>query len=174
MQLGCRLLIKTLLIRFSRCLPGFICCSRGFVFLYCHTKAHWLNRRTSLVELQTGTQSGNFCYGHNSTEDTGLDKRQQRTRDLTKDTTEDTGLDRFTEVTYRTLRCLRPLKSILLMIVRLFPFRSLEPSGNSGQRTGHETLVSAEKIMTIVMYSVGKCREKFKHTNSSYTKICQM
>lgn len=79
MQLGCRLLVKTLLNRFSRCLPGFICCSRGFVFLYCHTEAHWLNRRTSLVELQTGTESGNFGYSHNSTEDTGLDERQQRT-----------------------------------------------------------------------------------------------
>lgn len=42
------------------------------------------------------------------------------------------------------------------------------------QRTGHESLVSAEKIMTIIMYSVWKRREKFKHTNSIYTKICQM
>lgn len=76
MQLGCCLLIKTLLNRFSRCLPGFIRCSRGFVFLYCHTEAHWLNRRTSLRDLQTGTESGNFCYSHNSTVDTGLDKGQ--------------------------------------------------------------------------------------------------
>lgn len=29
-------------------------------------------------------------------------------------------------VTYRTLRCLRPEKSVLLMTVRLFPFRSLK------------------------------------------------
>lgn len=60
------------------------------------------------------------------------------------------------------------------MTVRLFPFRSLEPSENSGQRTGHKTLVSSEKIMTIIMCPVWKCREKFKHTNSIYTKICQM
>lgn len=164
MQVGCLLLIKTLLIRFSRYLLGFIHCDRGFVFLYCHTEAHWLNRNYKQVQNR-----GTFA--------TAI--IQQRTQDLTKynrgheiwlntkqrtqDSTEDTGLDRF--MTYRTLRCLRPLKSILLMTVRLFLFRSLEPSENSGQRTGHETLVSPEKIMTITMCPVWKCISSAKRHN---------
>lgn len=34
-------------------------------------------------------------------------------------------------LTHRTLRCLRPEKSVLLMTVRLFPFRSLENKPNN-------------------------------------------
>lgn len=53
-------------------------------------------------------------------------------------------------VTYRTLRCLRPEKSVLVTTVRLFPFRSLQNKQDNNWLENRNKLWTEVNIRTVI------------------------